>query len=141
STALDFPTGKYVVISNSIGNQQRWFFPEFAGDSAKVIVDLQGNLNKDEDGSSVDSTTERLNRAVRLVLRAYQYITLNKVDEAIGLAQQAGETAEELAGPQIVLGIAQLKKGDREAAKQSWAKAKGLDPGDEGIDQLLKSVE
>ena len=135
-------TGKYVLITNSIGNQQRWFFPEIAGDTAKVIVDLQGNLDKDDDDKDrVNSTVERINRSVRLVLRAYQYITLNKVEEAIGLAEQAAKIANELAGPQIVLGVALLKKGEREAARQAWAKAKGLDPSDDGIDQLIESVE
>src|SRR5690606_36983453 len=81
-----------------------------------------------------------LNRSLRLLMRAYQALARDDLDQALALAAESSKLEPEIAAPHIVQGIALMKQDKGGSARVAFAKAKALDPGDSDIDRLLNAI-
>jgi len=81
------------------------------------------------------------NRPIRLLMKAYQALSSGDFRTAKELASKASEMNAALAAPYIVKGLAHFRLGEKDAARAAFTQAKGLDPEDGEIEQLIRMVE
>jgi hypothetical protein len=82
-----------------------------------------------------------INKALRVLLKAYQALSQKDTATARLLAKQVSDMAPGLAAPHIVAGIAALQAGDRAEAAASFARAQSIDPEDRELDALIRSAQ
>ena len=82
-----------------------------------------------------------LNKAMRLLLKAYQALSQKDLITAKDLAKQAADMAPGLAAPHIVAGLAALQAGNKEEARTEFGRAQSIDPDDRELDELAKSAK
>ena len=78
------------------------------------------------------------NRTVRLLLKAYQALTIKDYEVVRELCKQAGDLDPTLAGPHILTGLSHMQQGHKNQARIAFNKARALDPDDQEIAQLLR---
>ncbi len=149
TVALDKLVGKAIRVTQDGKQPLYWIVTDIAGDDVQLkmkLLDAPVKAELAKGGQSGDSaktadSKAATNRVVRLMLKAYQALSGRHFDLAGQLAAQAMAIDPELAGPQVIAGIAAMQLGDKVRARGALAKASALDPGDADISTLLRAVE
>lgn len=90
--------------------------------------------------STESDPTQVINRIMRVIFKSTQALYENDNASAIELADQAIAMNPNIAGPQIIKGLAELNSGRTQEAKASLAKAKALDPENTDIDEIVRGL-
>lgn len=141
---LDKVKGKVVRLDSKGKQSQLWVIPDGFGEKTKAefkLIDIsaaQSNSAGGNTNSNVSITS--LNQLARLMLKSYQALSGKRYEAALDLARQASSINPSLAAPFLIIGITQMQKGEKEAARLSLNKAKTLDPADMDIDRLLEAL-
>ena len=133
--------GKVVRVSAEGKTPQYWVFQETLGVRTEAQMKLLDEAKINAASGGEKDRKGATNRAMRLLLSAYQALSTRDWETAQGLADKAGEIEPELSSPLIVQGIALMQQGKKADAKLVLAKAKALDPDDGNIDRLLEVLE
>ena len=122
-----------IIFVNDLANQI------FLNVSLKDLpkTDPKKDDDKKDDKPKSDSV-DNLNTFLRLILRAYSSLAAGEFDVAIKVAEEAKLQSPKTAAPHIVMGLAHLKKGEKNLAEGQFSQAKGLDPADTDLDKLLE---
>jgi len=133
--------GKAVKIAATGKQSQVWVFPDTIGSKTEAFVKFLDSETKDSPNrNSEEASKSTANKAFRLLLKAYQSLSSKDYAATKGLCDQASEIDPSLSAPFIIKGLALMQEGDKEGARLSLTKAKGLDPEDNNIEELLKAT-
>lgn len=92
-----------------------------------------------DDVPTKSSSDDEENLIFRLLIRSYQELTKKNWNESIALAEQMSKLRPKLAAPHILIGMALLKNGRADEARNSLVKARALDPSDPIINEMIES--
>lgn len=134
-------------VSKSGKTLQHWVFPKDSGGSIELQLadDLEEKISAAD--ASINATPQKASEALdinlvpRLLLQSYQALTDKDYALARSLAEQASTLSAQIAAPQILIGLSWLQEGNKPNAKTAFSKAKGLDPSDKNLDQLISISE
>lgn len=150
--------GKAVQAQAPRKRPQYWYFLPLKAHETDIALDLEIDPYEDKDReqqldrerdrdrdrelaqAKVETAVQR-NRFVRVLMAAYQALSRDESEEALRLANEAASLQADLAGPEIIRGLALVKLKKFGPARLAFRRAKVLDPQDPNIEVLLKSLD
>lgn len=152
--------GKIVKISQKGKIPVYWVMPDVSGQNIRTTLSL-ADAPQPPQGSAPGAITEKstkeerefktqislveskdkINRVIRLLLKAYQALASRRLQLAEELASRASAIDPELPGPLVIKGIALMQSGDVAGARATLTNARTLDPEDQDIDKLLQALK
>lgn len=141
-TPLEFDqdkiSNKVVKIEGEGKLPQYWVFTNLNGSK----IDLQTTLEDAPEGEGENKEDKKeaefLNRNLRLLLNAYESLVSNDYEAAKKIAKSLQDNIPTIAAPHIIVGLANLREGNRAAAHSAFKVAKSLDPSDTAIEKLIE---
>ena len=113
---------------------QNWIF----GTDDNGGVDLKIPLGAKIEEKSGESSTDKDNRNMRLLMAAYSKLHSGQYEKSRELAGKLITIEPEISAPHIIIGLSYLKSGNKQKASASFSQAKTLDPSDNEIDRLIE---
>ena len=131
--------GKAIRFTASDRHAETWLVIPSGDYALEAKVELEPRVAKQE--IALKHGYAELNQLLRKILHAYQLLASGASDEALKVANDAGKLNANVAAPHIIKGMVALKKGDAAGAKKAFEKASQLDPLDDKIAEILKSIQ
>ena len=117
---------------------QYWIFTNINGSELELQTTLLDAPKEDGESSEDKKEAEFLNRNLRLLLNSYESLVSNDFEAAKKIAKSLQENIPNIAAPHIIIGLANLREGNRSAANSAFKVAKSLDPSDTAIEKLIE---
>jgi len=123
-----------ITISKSGYEKATYVIPYYS------FADLTISSTLIQVGLNSSGQWESLNKAVRIILLAYQSIFRNEPESAKSLVEGLEQEYPGLAAPWLIKALASLQEGNKAAARGFLERARDADPGDKNLSDLLNSL-